>query len=115
MNNNIYHNELLRFKGRLTEHTIHSIENIGFSLLDIYLAPRVMLNVIIPNTSSPNVCTERKEDIEDDKDTEIEGVEDVAGTGDAEVIRKPSPIFGGLLFSVNSCTEKPHKHVCKQV
>lgn len=68
-----------------------------------------------PWWKGPNVCTERKEDIEDDKDTEIEGVEDVAGTGDAEVIRKPSPIFGGLLFSVNSCTEKPHKHVCKQV
>lgn len=64
-----------------------------------------------PWWKGPNVCTEREEDVVDDKQTE----DTEAEVTDVEDINKPTPLFSGLLFSVNSCTEKPNKHVCKQV
>lgn len=61
-----------------------------------------------PWWKGPNVCTEREEDIEEPEKSDTESVEDV------EMVNRPS-FFGGVQFSVNSCIEKYHKRVCKQV
>ncbi|TDG46876.1 hypothetical protein AWZ03_006760 [Drosophila navojoa] len=69
-----------------------------------------------PWWKGPNVCTEREES--DGATTEADGDEAVDSFGQerdgaGSVVR--SPLFGQFHFSVNSCAEKPNKHVCTKI
>ncbi|XP_023159763.2 transforming growth factor-beta-induced protein ig-h3 isoform X2 [Drosophila hydei] len=69
-----------------------------------------------PWWKGPNVCTEKEEN--DGATTETDGDETVDSFGQerdgtSSVIR--SPLFGQFQFSVNSCAEKPNKHVCTKI
>jgi len=64
----------------------------------------------------PNVCTEKEES--EGATTETDGDESVDTFGQerdgaGNVVR--SPLFGQFHFSVNSCAEKPNKHVCTKM
>ncbi|XP_065721694.1 transforming growth factor-beta-induced protein ig-h3 isoform X3 [Drosophila suzukii] len=67
-----------------------------------------------PWWKGPNVCTEKEED--ETNETEAEETVDTFGQerdGITNVVR--SPLFGQFQFSVNSCAEKPNKHVCTKI
>jgi len=62
------------------------------------------------------VCTEKEEDETVASETEAEETVDTFGQerdGVTNVVR--SPLFGQFQFSVNSCAEKPNKHVCTKM
>ncbi|XP_060646574.1 transforming growth factor-beta-induced protein ig-h3 isoform X1 [Drosophila nasuta] len=69
-----------------------------------------------PWWKGPNVCTEKEES--EGAITETDGDESVDTFGQerdgaGSVVR--SPLFGQFHFSVNSCAEKPNKHVCTKI
>ncbi|XP_062126522.1 transforming growth factor-beta-induced protein ig-h3 isoform X2 [Drosophila sulfurigaster albostrigata] len=69
-----------------------------------------------PWWKGPNVCTEKEES--EGAITEADGDESVDTFGQerdgaGSVVR--SPLFGQFHFSVNSCAEKPNKHVCTKI
>ncbi|XP_034488844.1 transforming growth factor-beta-induced protein ig-h3 isoform X2 [Drosophila innubila] len=69
-----------------------------------------------PWWKGPNVCTEKEEN--EGATTETDGDESVDTFGQerdgaGSVVR--SPLFGQFHFSVNSCAEKPNKHVCTKI
>ncbi|KAH8417409.1 hypothetical protein KR222_010574, partial [Zaprionus bogoriensis] len=70
-----------------------------------------------PWWKGPNVCTEKEES--EGATTETDGDESVDTFGQerdgngGSVVR--SPLFGQFHFSVNSCAEKPNKHVCTKI
>ncbi|XP_016960915.1 periostin isoform X3 [Drosophila biarmipes] len=69
-----------------------------------------------PWWKGPNVCTEKEEDETVATETEAEETVDTFGQerdGVTNVVR--SPLFGQFQFSVNSCAEKPNKHVCTKI
>ncbi|XP_037710309.1 periostin isoform X2 [Drosophila subpulchrella] len=69
-----------------------------------------------PWWKGPNVCTEKEEDETVASETEAEETVDTFGQerdGVTNVVR--SPLFGQFQFSVNSCAEKPNKHVCTKI
>ncbi|XP_070138020.1 transforming growth factor-beta-induced protein ig-h3 isoform X2 [Drosophila bipectinata] len=69
-----------------------------------------------PWWKGPNVCTEKEEDETVATETEGEETVDTFGQerdGVSSVVR--SPLFGQFQFSVNSCAEKPNKHVCTKI
>lgn len=64
------------------------------------------------------MCTEKEE--HEGATTETDGDESVDtfgqerdGAAGGSVVR--SPLFGQFHFSVNSCAEKPNKHVCTKM
>ncbi|XP_041450932.1 transforming growth factor-beta-induced protein ig-h3 isoform X2 [Drosophila obscura] len=69
-----------------------------------------------PWWKGPNVCTEKEEG--ETVATETEADETVATFGqerDGVSSAVRSPLFGQFQFSVNSCMEKPNKHVCTKI
>ncbi|KAH8265553.1 hypothetical protein KR038_010486, partial [Drosophila bunnanda] len=69
-----------------------------------------------PWWKGPNVCTEKEEDETVASATETDETVDTFGQerdGVSSVVR--SPLFGQFQFSVNSCAEKPNKHVCTKI
>ncbi|KAH8369235.1 hypothetical protein KR009_005189, partial [Drosophila setifemur] len=69
-----------------------------------------------PWWNGPNVCTEKEEDETVETETEGDETVDTFGqerVGASSVVK--SPLFGQFQFSVNSCAEKPNKHVCTKI
>ncbi|EDW80696.2 uncharacterized protein Dwil_GK11667, isoform C [Drosophila willistoni] len=69
-----------------------------------------------PWWKGPNVCTEKEENESTSPDADVDETVDTFGQerdGIGSVVR--SPLFGQFQFSVNSCAEKPNKHVCTKI
>ncbi|XP_030373702.1 transforming growth factor-beta-induced protein ig-h3 isoform X2 [Scaptodrosophila lebanonensis] len=70
-----------------------------------------------PWWKGPNVCTEKEESNGTTTETDTEADETIDTFGQerdgTSVVR--SPLFGQFHFSVNSCAEKPNKHVCTKI
>ncbi|KAM8704124.1 hypothetical protein ACLKA7_008694 [Drosophila subpalustris] len=66
-----------------------------------------------PWWKGPNVCTEKEEN--EGATTETDGDESVDTFGQERDSVVRSPLFGQFHFSVNSCAEKPNKHVCTKI
>ncbi|KRF82827.1 transforming growth factor-beta-induced protein ig-h3 isoform X2 [Drosophila virilis] len=68
-----------------------------------------------PWWKGPNVCTEKEENEGANAEADGETVDSFGEERDgaANVVR--SPLFGQFHFSVNSCAEKPNKHVCTKI
>ncbi|XP_064540785.1 transforming growth factor-beta-induced protein ig-h3 isoform X3 [Drosophila montana] len=68
-----------------------------------------------PWWKGPNVCTEKEENEGANTETDSETVDSFGEERDGagNVVR--SPLFGQFHFSVNSCAEKPNKHVCTKI
>ncbi|KAH8359304.1 hypothetical protein KR093_005727, partial [Drosophila rubida] len=69
-----------------------------------------------PWWKGPNVCTEKEESEGATTETDGDDSVDTFGQerdGAGSVVR--SPLFGQFHFSVNSCAEKPNKHVCTKI
>uniref|UniRef100_A0A0A1WRC2 Transforming growth factor-beta-induced protein ig-h3 n=1 Tax=Zeugodacus cucurbitae TaxID=28588 RepID=A0A0A1WRC2_ZEUCU len=61
----------------------------------------------------PNVCTDKEEDVTT-VDSKASGTEEIAPGVSESVDVRPN-IFGQFHISLNSCVEKPNKHVCTRV
>ncbi|XP_032595656.1 transforming growth factor-beta-induced protein ig-h3 isoform X2 [Drosophila grimshawi] len=69
-----------------------------------------------PWWKGPNVCTEKEENEGANAETDGDDTVDSFGQerdGAGSEVR--SPLFGQFHFSVNSCFEKPNKHVCTKI
>lgn len=70
----------------------------------------------VPWWKGPNVCIEKQQEVKDASPKESTNVaEQDANVEPTESVDVRPPVFAQFQFSLNSCVEKPNKHVCTKV